>query len=255
MWTTRTHSAGLLCDRGFSVRAGDEGHLTARSAGPMTESDEGRDRAGDAGVVGATVVPGNHLKAVYVRGSVQGHPVTWLVDTGAECTLVGSDVPGVCELASCEVRQRPVTIDGKPLMFQALVLADLCVGSSVLRKHPVYVVPAMTNQCLLGTDVMRSLGAAISIDWVSGKVTVDSKDASVTRTQGQVGAVGVPRCGRVTLAYDVTIPGRHEIIVKGDAAPAEMIGTCMMYTPDATFEEKYQVMGAHVLNTITDEGK
>ena len=157
--------------------------------------------------------------------------MTWLVDTGAECTLVGSAVPGVSELAPCEVRQRPVTIDGKPLLFQALVRADLGVGSSVLRQHPVYVVPAMAKQCLLGTDVMRSLGATISIDCVSGAVTVGSEDASMTPSQpeAQLGAVSVARCGRVTLSRDVIVPGRHEIIVRGNTAMKQPAGTCVMY--------------------------
>ena len=240
------------------MRAGDEGHLTAQSGRPMSVCAGGLcDRVCHAGVVGATAVTGNHLKAVYVRGSVQGQSVTWLVDTGAECTLVGSAVPGVSELAPCEVRQRPVTIDGKPLLFQALVRADLGVGSSVLRQHPVYVVPAMANQCLLGTDVMRSLGATISIDWVSGAVTVGSEDASVTPSQpeAQVGAVSVARCGRVTLSRDVIVPGRHEIIVRGNTAMKQPAGTCVMYTPDDTFEDKYQVVGARVLDTIRDDSQ
>ena len=237
------------------MRAGDEGHLTAQSARPNVDSADGLcDPVVNAGIVGATtVVPGKPLKAVYVRGSVQGQPVTWLVDTGAECTLVGSAVPGVCELTPCEVRQRPVTIDGKPLLFQSLVRVDLCVGSSVIRQHPVYIVPVMKTQCLLGTDVMRSLGATISIDWASGAVTVGSTDASVNQPQVQVGAVSAPRCGRVILSRDIVIPGRHEIVVKGETSSEQLMGTCVMYAPDDAFEEKYQVVAAHVLNTMKDD--
>ena len=86
MWAAWTLCPKLPSDGGFSVRAGDEGHLTAQSARPNVDSADGLcDPVVNAGIVGATtVVPGKHLKAVYVRGSVQGQPVTWLVDTGAE---------------------------------------------------------------------------------------------------------------------------------------------------------------------------
>ena len=231
LWTERPYCSWLSCRAGF---LGAHHQVSP-----------------DSVLVGTTSVE-NPSRAVYARGSVQGQPVNWLVDTGAECTLVGSDVPGVSDLAPCEVRQRPITIDGKPLLFQALVRADLCVGSAVLRQHPVFVVPAMTNQCLLGTDVMRSLGATISIDWVSGSVTVGSEDASATRPQVQVKDVSPVRCGRVTLSHDVVIPGRHEVIVKGDTTTEQPTGTCVMYMPDDTFEEKYQVVGARVLDTIKD---
>ena len=42
--------------------------------------------------------------------------VTWLLMavTGAECTLVGSNVPGACQFPSCASQLQPVTIDGKP---------------------------------------------------------------------------------------------------------------------------------------------
>ena len=83
---------------------------------------------------------------------MQGQTVEWLLDTGAECTLVGADVSGVGQLPPCASQQQPVTIDGKPLNCQGRVLADICIGSAVLPQHPVFVVPAMNTQCLLGTD-------------------------------------------------------------------------------------------------------
>lgn len=93
---------------------------------------------------------------------------SWLLDTGADATLINSCVPGVIALKKQSSLRLPITIDGSPLALAGTVICDLDIAGVEIKNANIFVVNNMSPQYIQGTDSLRRLGNTLTIDWRTG---------------------------------------------------------------------------------------
>ena len=110
-----------------------------------------------------------------VRGKVDNCATTMLVDSGSQITIVRKDVlPGWPRKIEPTTIQ-PAAVNGTPLTFLGRTLVDLAVMDVSLGSTWVYVISPdhMTNEMILGTDVLEKLGS-ITINFQEKMVGLDT---------------------------------------------------------------------------------
>lgn len=125
--------------------------------------------------VSTTLTTGTYGDEVMVRGKVDNCATTMLVDSGSQITIVRKDVlPGWLRKIEPTTIQ-PAAVNGTPLTFLGRTLVDLAVMDVSLGSTWVYVISPdhMTNEMILGTDVLEKLGS-ITINFQEKTVGLDT---------------------------------------------------------------------------------
>ena len=150
----------------------------------------------------------NHLKGhkegLFLRGCVEGKEVEFVIDTGADVTLIS--------LALLETLPKPMRIafqdrshvlhlaDGKTMMAKGPALCNVTVGTrSVLEL--VYAAP-ITDRALMGLSTSSALGLEMAL----GGVRVVPGRPSVRR-------VATACVRRVVATSDYEIPAKSEVVL------------------------------------------
>ena len=92
--------------------------------------------------------PGN----CFVQGYLANIPVSFLVDTGADVTVVRSEVWGETEgreLDACEGTERLIDASGHPMRVMGIKMTSIRLGDGEFT-HPVIVVEGIPNGGALG---------------------------------------------------------------------------------------------------------
>ncbi|PIK38532.1 Retrovirus-related Pol polyprotein from transposon [Apostichopus japonicus] len=146
-------------------------------------------------------------KGLYVRGNLAGVPLDFLVDTGADITIVrpeiyqklsGSNRP---ELEEVFVEMR--VADGRPLVFQGKGMFQLEINGLKV-EHEVWVASIDTDG-LLGYEFLQKFRC--TIDAGLGRLTIGSRHE--TETKEEFG------CFRVAVAETCVVAAGSEKIVTG----------------------------------------
>ena len=157
--------------------------------------------------------PGN----CFVQGYLANIPVSFLVDTGADVTVVRSDVWGETEggeLDAWEGTERLIDASGHPMRVMGMKMTSIRLGDGEFT-HPVIVVEGLPMEVLLGMDFILQNGCVL--DPAEGKIIVRSKPGMTL--QGKT-----PKCyivkkrttTCVTLKNTISrIPPFHEVDVSG----------------------------------------
>ena len=220
---------------------------------------------------------------LFVNCRVQGQPTASLFDTGAEVTLVDSNLPGVKSLNRVPYVNIPVTVDGTPIKVEGAVRVTLEIDGVSVPDHFVYLVSGLGVLCLLGMDLLLRLPGRIVLDLHRKEVHVEG----VLEQGEQVGCVQgsatmrcrtldkgnpVPRVGvhpggtlgshlqaprmpespvvcRVRLACRVVIPAYHEVLVVGtiDGRQRETGDEAYLVEPFPSMSRKQALAGARTL--------
>ena len=173
-----------------------------KSADPLASSREGvtNDRCVSRQV--------NHLEGhkegLFLRGCVEGKEVDFLIDTGADVTLIS--------LNFLETLSKPLRVafqdrsyalhlaDGKTMMAKGPALCNITVGTrSVLEL--VYAAP-ITDRALMGLSTLSALGLKMAV----GGVRVVPGKSSVRR-------ITTACVRRVVANSDYEIPARSEVVL------------------------------------------
>ena len=149
--------------------------------------------------------------SIYVDLKVGGLDTKFLVDSGAEVTLIPESHPVVqSNLSYLEaIVCQPVTLDGKPIPVRGRLKGSVEINGNQL---PVRFVITSDDRipAILGTDVMMQLDH-VEIDFHSNTARFGPrKVAEVPIRQSDN-----PRIYRVKLDYDVTLPAKHEVQITG----------------------------------------
>ena len=108
---------------------------------------------------------------MFVRGTIEGQPLEWLVDTGCTCTIVAGGV-----FSNIPETERPklepyggqlVSADGSSLHVLGVARVNVQFGEQQMR-HDVLVAD-VTNAGLIGTDFLRAHG--MTLDFSTGSMT------------------------------------------------------------------------------------
>ena len=149
--------------------------------------------------------------SVYADLNVAGRSTKFLVDSGAEVTLIPESHPvvkqnrGLLEAIVCQ----PVTLDGKPIPVCGRLAGHVEINGDQL---PVRFVVTSDDQIppILGTDVMTQL-KSIEIDFQSNT----AKFGPRKERYEPVSSSDSPKVYRVKLDCDITLPPKHEVNVLG----------------------------------------
>ncbi len=109
-------------------------------------------RAGEPPRVATMSVPKNQRGHYQTPGSINGQPVTFIVDTGAGLTSVPGSLAKPLGITSCEPRQFS-TAAGEVFGCVATV-AEVVFGSFRAHNVQVAVMPAMNGPALLGMNIL-----------------------------------------------------------------------------------------------------
>ena len=103
------------------------------------------------------------LRSIRVAGKVDTHPVKWLVDTGATCTVISDAVP-VDPKKIRPPTNRPKGAGGAELNCVGTVQVSISVGAMVVERD-VYIIKGLPAIAILGTDSIQALGDSLSFNW------------------------------------------------------------------------------------------
>ena len=159
--------------------------------------------------------PGN----CFVHGFLINTPVSFLVDTGADVTVVRSDIWDGAEGGELDVwkgTERLVDASGNLMRVMGTKVASIRLGGEGEFTHPVIVVDKLPMEALLGMDFILQNGCIL--DPAAGKIRVRSKPGMTLPLQSNV-----PRCDAaklcttacVSLKETIKIPPLHEVEVNG----------------------------------------
>lgn len=109
-------------------------------------------RAGEPPRVATMSVPKNQRGHYETPGSINGQPVTFIVDTGAGLTSVPGSLAKPLGITSCEPRQFS-TAAGEVFGCVATV-AEVVFGSFRAHNVQVAVMPTMNGPALLGMNIL-----------------------------------------------------------------------------------------------------
>lgn len=147
-------------------------------------------------------------EGIYVRGSLNDLPILFTADTGASRTIISSKV-----YSRLDPTQRPVLqggtclkgASGAPIRECGRARFTLKLGSLELPADAI--VADIEDEALLGCDVLNgSEKGPADILLSKGMIVLDDTEIPCFR-------VGTKKTRRVTLADDVSVPGRSEALV------------------------------------------
>ena len=146
---------------------------------------------------------------VYVKGMVNGEPVTFTADTGASKTIISTKVYEKIPVARRPVLDQSLRLigaGGAPIKGAGRAEVDLKLGPLELRRD--VMVAEIEDDALLGYDIlMGSTNGPADILLSSNKIVLDGVDIPVI----QIGQERQAR--RVTVADSVHIPGQTEAVI------------------------------------------
>lgn len=155
-----------------------------------------------------------HSRNCYIPGHLFDIPVNFLVDTGADVTVVRRDVWDECSGGTLEPWEGAVQLrnaSGKPLQVCGTGKAQITLGGK-LFLHPVVIVDGLAMEALLGLDFIKSVGCILDIP--QRKLIIKHRKDMVVPMEssgcGNGGAVA-----NVTIQNTVQIPPGHEVELMG----------------------------------------
>ena len=163
-------------------------------------------------------IPSKGRGNCFVQGYLANITVSFLVDTGADVTVVRSDVwdgTESGELDACEGTERLIDASGHPMRVMGMKVTSIRLGDGEFT-HPVIVVEGLPMEAHLGMDFILQNGCVL--DPAAGKIVVGSKPGMTLPLQGKA-----PKCDTmkkcttvfVILKDTIKISPFHEVDVCG----------------------------------------
>jgi aspartyl protease family protein len=112
-----------------------------------------RSTAASGASAGSLSVPLDSSGSYSVRGSVNGTPVQFKLDTGANATVLSADAAYQLGVKTCAAVGYAATAGGKTALCR-VTISNLEFGSFQFTNIPVAISPAMRGASLIGTDLL-----------------------------------------------------------------------------------------------------
>ena len=152
-------------------------------------------------------VKGVHT-SLYVNGNIEGQKVRFLVDTGAEVSVISQEtlqrLPTTVRQRFESSKRKLVTASEEEVEALGPVLCSINVQNRTVTDT-IYAAP-FPEAAILGITTLVALGC---------QVTVAGVDVVKASTNTAVRSLYKPRVHRVTAVNDVTVPAQSEILLVG----------------------------------------
>ena len=152
-------------------------------------------------------VKGVHT-SLYINGNVEGQKVRFLVDTGAEVSVISQEtlqrLPTTVRQRFESSKRKLVTASGEEVEALGPVLCSISVQNRTITDT-IYAAP-FPEAAIMGMTSLIALGC---------QVTVAGVDVVKASTNTAVRSLCTPRVHRVTAVNDVTIPAQSEMLLVG----------------------------------------
>ena len=103
---------------------------------------------------------------VSINGSINGHPVSMLVDTGSAVTILHANAWKLINSSnstSLREPERPViAANGENLALLGEVTVSVQIGKTCVQ-HSVLVADNLTQECLLSADFLANQGCVVDL--------------------------------------------------------------------------------------------
>ena len=158
--------------------------------------------------------PGN----CFIQGYLANVPVSFLVDTGADVSVVRRDVWEESEGGELDAwggTEKLIDASGHPMRVVGMKVASIRLGNGEFT-HPVIVVEGLPMEALLGMDFIVLNGCVL--DPAEGKIVVRSKPGMTLPLEGKApkrDQVKKYTTACITLRNTIKIPPLHEVDVCG----------------------------------------
>ena len=147
-------------------------------------------------------------KSLFVDVFVGKVPTRFLVDSGAEVSIIPDTHEGISKLG-CMQRPalQPVLADGSKLDVMGVVTLEVYINGQLVTAD-FYVVKGHIAP-ILGSDIMR-LFSFVKLDFSGQRVSFGPR---VYSQKGELD-VKVPRINRVVVSSNLVVPSRQEVVVQ-----------------------------------------
>ena len=96
-------------------------------------------------------------------GTVGDIPCNWIIDTGAQCTVIVRSLADQAKVSRTQPMFQPYTADGSRLGVSQDLLATIQVGTQTLRNTRITVVENLAYPAILGMDCLQQLGLSLTL--------------------------------------------------------------------------------------------
>ncbi len=145
-------------------------------------------------------------KNLFIQGNVEGHKVSFLVDTGAEITGISyatlAKLPRAIRAAFQDQAHTVTTVSGERVATKGPVLCNVAVAGRVVID--AVIAMQMEPEAILSLPTLRALG---------GQVTVAGVELLPTTSSSPIRQLQASRVFRVTVDRNDVIPPRSQMVV------------------------------------------
>ncbi|UYV78634.1 K02A2.6-like, partial [Cordylochernes scorpioides] len=169
------------------------------------------------------------------------------VDTGANVTLVRTDVFQNLYPKPAEVRRKPISLQtatGERAKVHHCVLLSIQIGSKIFQ-HKGYIADIM-DECIIGLDVLRQFGLSIDI----GRNFLRTSDEDIPLLTSQE-LHNFQAC-RVLALEDTQVPPRSECVIKGQLETTKVIPKFAILEGDSEAPSRGILVAKELIDTGRD---
>ncbi|UYV79411.1 K02A2.6-like [Cordylochernes scorpioides] len=189
----------------------------------------------------------NTENGLLLRGFINGRSCDMVIDTGANVTLVRTDVFQNLYPKPAEVRMKPISLQtatGERAKVHHCVLLSIQIGSKIFQ-HKGYVADIM-DECIIGLDVLRQFGLSIDI----GRNLLRTSDEDIPLLTSQ--QLHNFQVCRVLALEDTQVPPRSECVIKGQLETTTVIPKFAILEGDSEAPSRGILVAKELIDTGRD---
>lgn len=149
------------------------------------------------------------LSRIEIDGEVGGQPCIWLIDTGAEISVISENLASMARGHRVPPHYTPHTVDGSDLGTVCDLVTTCRVGKTVINEHCFTVVQHSTYEAIIGMDLFPALNVTMSLN--GQPCYQGSKDKTSLPHQTDC----TPTICRIYASTNITVPANSMHIVEG----------------------------------------
>lgn len=200
-------------------------------------------------LVSATSSGGSTFTSIEIEGEIGGQRCTWLVDTGAQISVLQESLAEQAQGSKMGCQFSPHTVDGSGMGTVYDLVTDCQVGDQHIEQHRFTVVQQSTYPAIIGMDLLPRLNMHLSIGsqvFVSGTNNIADQDSGTKPFP--------PRVCRIHASAAVTVPPRSMQVIEGKLDGDILPGTVgLIESAGGEGSERFGLGCGRVFDTVRED--